>query len=103
MRAGSLSRDGSPGLAASWEILTGRTGALTPYVTVPRGPQVPPAEGWAHMMDRERCTAVAVADFACPGQEADITIDADGRLQIWKSFAWGGTAAPPGPKKLTFC
>jgi hypothetical protein len=41
-------------------------------------------------------------DFAGHGKEADITVAADGRLQMWKHFARGGQVAPPGVKKLTF-
>jgi hypothetical protein len=100
MRAGSLTKPSAEHPA--WETLTGPAGALTPYVTAPRGPHVHPAEGWAHIMDRERCTAVAVADFAAPKQEAEITVHADGRLKIWKHFARGGAAVPRGSKELHF-
>jgi hypothetical protein len=47
-------------------------------------------------MDRERCTAVAVAEFAA-GPGAEIAADADGRLRLWRSFAPGA-----GPKRLAF-
>src|SRR5262249_44976494 len=70
------------GPASSWETLLGPSGALKPYVVAGRDPVK--AEGWAHIMDRQRCTAAAVADFAPAGQEAEIAVDADGRLQLWK-------------------
>jgi hypothetical protein len=38
------------------------------------------AEGWAHVMDRRRATAVAIGDFADP--EGSIETWADGRLRI---------------------
>ena len=38
------------------------------------------AEGWAHVMDRRRATAVAIGDFAEP--EGSIETWADGRLRI---------------------
>lgn len=38
------------------------------------------AEGWAHVMDRHRAVAVAIADFTDP--EASIEAWADGRLRI---------------------
>jgi hypothetical protein len=53
-------------------------------------------------MDRQRATAVAVAGFADVGQAGEIVVGADDRLRVWKEFARRGTAAPPGPKKLTF-
>jgi hypothetical protein len=101
LRAGSL--DGPNSSAPAWQTLTGPVGGLTPYVLAPRGMQLPPAEGWAHIMDRERCTAVAVQGFARPGQIAEITVEADGRLQLWRQFGRGnGAPSPAGPKRLTF-
>jgi hypothetical protein len=86
----------------AWETLLGERDKLKPYVVAPRQKGAPPAEGWAHVMDRERCTAIAVADFASTGQESEITIDADGRLQIRRTFAHSGETVPRGPKRLTF-
>jgi hypothetical protein len=54
-----------------------------------RKPVYSKAEGWAHVMDRKRCTAVAVADFA-GSSPAELVIDADGRLQIGKRFPGKG-------------
>lgn len=52
------------------------------------------AEGWGHLMDREHCTAIAVADF---GQRQDrMEASADGRLQIERSYHGSGR------KTLTF-
>jgi hypothetical protein len=52
------------------------------------------AEGWAHVMDRRRATAVAVGEFADP--QASIEAWADGRLRIRRDRL-GGTR-----KSLTF-
>jgi hypothetical protein len=87
--------------APAWETLLGSAADLRPYVVAPRNSQAK-AEGWAHVMDRERCTAVAVQDFAGPCPEATITVQADGGLQVWKHFALGGQGSPPGVKRLTF-
>jgi hypothetical protein len=94
-------RTGSPG-APRWETLVGPADHPRPYVVAAPGPGTPGAEGWAHVMDRDRATAVALADFADPGQEAEVAVDAGGRLRLWRHFARGGTAPPPGPKKITF-
>src|SRR5437867_5887051 len=52
-------------------------------------------------MDRERCAAVAMTDFAQRARDR-IEVDADGRLQIWREFA-GSSAVPlAGQKSLTF-
>ncbi len=74
----------------SWRVLLGPEAALEPYVAAGGGT----AEGWAHLMDRERCTAVAVEDFG--RREDRIEVAADGRLRLWKQFAGGGS------KNLTF-
>jgi hypothetical protein len=68
-----------------WQTLLGKPDALLPYVVATPG--AAPAEGWAHIMDRKRCTAVAVEGFAEAGGEkraAEIAVTADGRLQLWK-------------------
>jgi hypothetical protein len=100
LRAGALGRVPGEGVAA-WQTLVGRPGALAPYVVAPPGSSAP-AEGWAHVMDRQRCTAVAVEGFAAPGQEAELAVDADGRLRVWRTFARGEVPVPPGPKRLSF-
>jgi hypothetical protein len=87
-----------------WETFLGPAEALKPYVVSP-GSATPPdrdAEGWAHVMDRERCTAVAVANFAASKVGAEITVDADGRLRIWRQFAQPNGDVPRGAKRLTF-
>lgn len=92
----------------AWETLVGPSGGrLLPYVVAARplegarapGPQK--AEGWAHAMDRERCTAVAVRDFAVC-ERGEISADADGRLRLWRHFALDGAAPPSGRKELVF-
>jgi hypothetical protein len=90
-----------------WETLTGKAdptipNAMTPYVVAPKRPGAPPAEGWAHVMDRERCAAVAVADFAADKQRSILSADADGLLQIGRTFAPEGQAPPRGSKLLKF-
>jgi hypothetical protein len=85
-----------------WETRLGPMDRPRPYIVAPPRARGPDPEGWAHVMDRQRATAVAVAGFADPGQEAEITVGADGRLQLWKQFARRGVAPPPGPKKMTF-
>jgi hypothetical protein len=82
----------------AWETLVGRTGALKPYVV---GEETA-AEGWAHVMDKERCTAVALAEFTGEKGEAEIAIDAGGRLRVWKHFVLKGQDPPAGRKTITF-
>ena len=57
-----------------------------------------PAEGWSHVMDSSRCTALAVAGFGRAGVKDRISVGADGTLRCHRSLA-GGPAAPPGAAK----
>ncbi len=92
-------------LRSNWRVLVGALDAPTPFVEAPGRTALKQtenrAEGWAHVMDRERCTAVAVADFARAGEAAEIRVDSGGRLQVWKEFAADRQAPPLGPKRLT--
>ena len=47
------------------------------------------AEGWAHLMDLQRATAVAVAGFAETRRDS-IQVSADGRLMVRRDFPGGG-------------
>lgn len=63
---------------APWTVLKGAKDQLEPYVD--GGSTAPhPAEGWAHVMDRTRCVAAAVANFS----ESDVLrVDAEGLLHV---------------------
>lgn len=54
------SDDGSEPL---WQVLRGSAERLEPYVTGGRDAERRAAEGWAHVMDRTRCMALAVEEF----------------------------------------
>jgi hypothetical protein len=89
------------GAGLPWETRVGPAKAPTPYVVATqidglnsleksaKRPIYSKAEGWAHVMDRERCTAVGVADFAGDGP-AEIVTDANGRLRFGKSYRAAG-------------
>jgi hypothetical protein len=48
----------------------------------------PAAEGWAHVMDATRCTAIAVADFGRKTSD-QIDVSANGRIRLARRFASG--------------
>src|SRR5262249_6350543 len=52
----------------------------------------PTMDGWAHVMDSERATAIAVADFAelRPARRDSIQVWSDGRVRIRRDFQGGG-------------
>jgi hypothetical protein len=93
-----------PASVRRWETLLGTRPDLKPYVLCP-GSSMPPerdAEGWAHIMDRERCTAVALGEFATAKEGAEITVDADGRLELLRKFGSPSKGSERGTKRLTY-
>jgi hypothetical protein len=76
-----------------WQVLRGRPDRLEPFVAGPRqsGPHASP-EGWAHVMDRQRCLAMAVDHFAV-GADDRLSVSADGRVELRRSFP-AARAAP---------
>jgi hypothetical protein len=68
-----------------WRVLRGEAGELRPMETAPFNSSAP-AEGWAHVMDRRRCLALAIGEFSKQGDE-QLTVDADGTITAWRNFA----------------
>jgi hypothetical protein len=99
LRGGSLARP--PGVPR-WETLVGPAGNPRPYVVPAPGTRAADAEGWAHVMDRERATAAALAGFGTDGPESEVAVEADGRLRLWQHFARDGAVPPAGTKRMTF-
>jgi hypothetical protein len=89
---------GLAGLGRPWVVRKGPDGSLAPFALASR-PDSVSAEGWAHVMDESRCTALAVARFGRESRDR-IEIDADGRVRICREFAGGGAAPTAGPKAL---
>jgi hypothetical protein len=91
---------GLAGKDVPWEVLKGSPDRFASFAVPPQG-QRGQAEGWAHVMDRTRCVALAVAAF---GQAAldEIEIGADGRLRLVRRFADRGAVPLRGPKTWTF-
>jgi len=79
LRAG-LSGDAS----LPWKVFRGRPDRLQPFVFAPTR-STAAAEGWAHVMDRKRCLALAVDQFAREGEER-LNVTADGTVTAWRSF-----------------
>jgi hypothetical protein len=69
------------GPPASWKVQTGEKERWSDLAVSKKSEKGQHAEGWAHLMDRHRCTAIAVADFG-RGYGDEIRLDADGRLRI---------------------
>ena len=54
-------------------------------------------EGWLHVMDRKRCLALAVDQFAKDADER-LTVTADGSVGVWREYA-GSIEKPSSPSK----
>lgn len=74
---------GSP--SRSWAVLRGANGRLEPFVKRPAGADSNNAEGWAHIMDRNRCLALAVDEFG-DGCLDTIETTAEGDVTIARKF-----------------
>jgi hypothetical protein len=91
-------KDGKPVHLAEWRVLTG---SATGSATLARGTMLP-AKGWAHIMDRRRCMALAVREFGQHGVQGAISARWNGDLELSQRFTADGQAPAPGTKKLTF-
>lgn len=79
--------------APYWAILRGAANHLDPFVVQSQGEPRGNAEGWAHVMDRSRCLALAVAEFGKDGDDS-IDVTAAGDVTIERKFGADKTAAP---------
>ena len=85
--------------AGAWQVLRGRSGRLEPFVAGSKQPGLhAPPEGWTHVMDRRRCLAAAVGDFAVGGND-HLSVSADGHVELRRSFSATRTSAA---KRLRF-
>ena len=71
-----------------WQVLRGPAGQLTPFVLAPEitnGATPIVAEGWAHIMDRKRCLAIAFDRFAESTTDR-IHVTAKGAFTMWRRY-----------------
>ena len=88
-------------LATAWEIVKQDkpTSLLSFARSLPASPGK--AEGWAHVMDSNRCVAVAVDRFGT-AQRDSIRIDGEGRVVLSREFGKDAGKPAGGPKSLRF-
>lgn len=70
--------------ASPWQILRGTERSLRPFVVAAH--DSPRPEGWAHVMDRKRCLAIAFDRFGQDGEDR-LNVQADGTLTASRRFA----------------
>lgn len=84
----------------SWTVSKGKQDTdWQALVVAPRNAKREQVEGWMHLMDSKRCTAIAVAEFGAKGQIDSMTALGSGLLTIGKNFA---AVAEPGERRLRF-
>jgi hypothetical protein len=99
---GRSNQESSGGLLHAWQVLRGKPGQMEPFVFGPKRPDgLARPEGWAHVMDRNRCLAIAVDGFA-HGTEDCILVSAEGTVQLHRQFPTGEGISRPGAKRLRF-
>jgi hypothetical protein len=90
------------GIRPRWMIRHGTPEKLQEYATA-RPAEASPPEGWIHVMDQRRCTAMAVADCGRlgPGIADRFDVHADGHLLFERAFLpdLAGQTTPQGPTK----
>jgi hypothetical protein len=98
-----LTAGSAPGLPppdGPWEVSKGIGQTFSPFARA-ASKDSPPAEGWAHLMDKSRCTAFAVADFGRSSRD-DIVCSSSGALILRRRFAKPGTASGKTAKTVRF-
>jgi hypothetical protein len=100
----SLTAGNAPGLprgaSVDWSIQKTSAGRSTDFARA--STELPlQAEGWAHVMDRQRCAAVALAGFGRTTRDI-IEVEGRGRTRLRREFALNGASPAPGRKAITF-
>lgn len=75
----------TPAVRPTWEVFRGAAERLEPFVVRPSGTASGNAEGWAHVMDRQRCLALAIGEFGRGGDDS-IETTAEGNIRMSRRF-----------------
>lgn len=91
LQAAAKAADPNGPMQSSWQVLRGEKDRLQPFVVQPAGRGPAEAEGWAHIMDRQRCLALGVEEFGDADADS-IEIAAEGDVTLARQFGSGGQA-----------
>ncbi len=86
-------------MESTWRVDRERDGQTAAYALPSLANASPPVQGWAHLMDRQRCTAIAVDRFADNSQDT-IRLFASGQIALQRKF--GATLPGTTKKRFTF-
>ena len=93
-----LRRDHRRGPA--WKTLRGPASSMKPFFVGPAD-SLENAEGWAHVMDRRKCLAVAISSFGETTNDR-IHITADGSVTLERRYPENSDIHFNGPKRFHF-
>jgi hypothetical protein len=68
-----------------WKVLRGDAGRLMPLAKGMKQSVPPRAEGWAHIMDRKNCLALAVDAFGRNSRDR-ISATGEGTVTVWREY-----------------
>ena len=68
-----------------WEVLRRDSTHIRPIAAQAKRSQIRDVEGWAHVMDRKKCLALAIDAFARETLDR-INLTADGKVTIWREY-----------------
>lgn len=83
--AGLPAKSSESGDGPLWEILRRDQGKVSPFAIGAKRANGGRVEGWAHVMDRKNCLALAVDGFARDTRDR-IAAAADGRVTLWREY-----------------
>jgi hypothetical protein len=72
-----------------------------PYALPAESGAGPAPQGWAHLLDADRCTAIAVDQFAAHARDS-IRLSADGLVRLRRTFALDAATSAPAARHLKF-
>lgn len=100
-RAGPRAVSKQDSVEPAWQVDRMLAGHVVPFARPPRVGSDTPPQGWGHLMDSKRATAIAVDRF---GHLTDDTIELGerGRVHLERAFGPQLKGEPPAGKRLTF-
>lgn len=100
-RAGPKSDATREAAEPTWQVDRMLSGRIVPFGRPPRVGSDTPPQGWGHLMDAKRATAIAVDHFAEKSADT-IELGGQGRVRLQRAFAQHSKGASPAAKRLTF-
>jgi hypothetical protein len=95
-----MALEAGPSPSNPWQVLRGPPNQMTPFARSRPGTSTA-VEGWAHVMDRTRCTAIAVEGFGHTARDV-LKVRAGGRVTLSRTWDTDGKGPAPRSRSLSF-